>query len=157
MDQTQSTTSTGFEINSGAPVPLLNPSLGATSGLAKIAHEARNMVAALGLYCDLLEEPGVFAEPYRHYGGELKMVASASRGLVNRLLTLSSDEGSSTTPQLDASAALSTSPLCGRDAHGCGRHAAHRGGSRQQSPATVKLPHSTRSPGSSMSTFRRPH
>ena len=105
MDQTQSTTSTGFEINSGAPVPLLNRSLGATSGLAGIAHEARNMVAALGLYCDLLEEPGVFSEPFRHYGSELKMVASASRSLVNRLLTLSSGEGSSTTPQLDTSAA----------------------------------------------------
>jgi len=39
-----------------------------------------NMVAALGLYCDLLEEPGVFSEPFRHYGSELKMVASASRG-----------------------------------------------------------------------------
>lgn len=86
-------------------MPLLNPSLGATSGLAEIAHEARNMVAALGLYCDLLEEPGVFAEPFRHYGSELKMVASASRGLVNRLLTLSTGESSGTIPQLDTSAA----------------------------------------------------
>ena len=26
--------------------------------LAEVAHDARNMVTALGLYCDLLEEPG---------------------------------------------------------------------------------------------------
>jgi len=52
------------------------------------------MVAALSLYCDLLEAPGVFAEPYRHYGEELKMVVSASRGLVNRLLTLSGKQTS---------------------------------------------------------------
>ena len=57
--------------------------------LAEVAHEARNMVAALGLYCELLEEPGVFATQYQHYGTELRMVASASRGLVDRLLTLS--------------------------------------------------------------------
>jgi hypothetical protein len=29
--------------------------------LAEVAHDARNMVTALGLYCDLLEEPGVLA------------------------------------------------------------------------------------------------
>ena len=32
--------------------------------LEEVAHDARNMVTALGLYCDLLEEPGVdFARP----------------------------------------------------------------------------------------------
>ena len=29
--------------------------------LAEVAHDARNMVTALGLYCDLLQEPGVLA------------------------------------------------------------------------------------------------
>ena len=29
--------------------------------LAEVAHDARNMVTALGLYCDLLEEPGVLS------------------------------------------------------------------------------------------------
>ena len=38
--------------------------------LAEVAHDARNMVTALGLYCDLLEEPGVLAAPFLHYGGE---------------------------------------------------------------------------------------
>jgi signal transduction histidine kinase len=56
--------------------------------LAEVAHDARNMVTALGLYCDLLQEPGVLAAPYLHYGNELRLVASASRRLVERLVAL---------------------------------------------------------------------
>ena len=43
--------------------------------LGELAHDARNMVTALGLYCDLLEEPGVLATPHRHYAGELRLLA----------------------------------------------------------------------------------
>jgi len=56
--------------------------------LAEVAHDARNMVTALGLYCDLLEEPGVLATPFLHYGSELRLVAAASRRLVEKLVTL---------------------------------------------------------------------
>jgi signal transduction histidine kinase len=47
--------------------------------LAEVAHDARNMVTALGLYCDLLEEPGVLNPSFQHYAGELRLVATASR------------------------------------------------------------------------------
>lgn len=53
--------------------------------LAEVAHDARNMVTALGLYCDLLEEPGVLGTPFLHYGSELRLVAAASRSLVEKL------------------------------------------------------------------------
>lgn len=56
--------------------------------VAEIAHDARNMVTALGLYCDLLEEPGVLAPAFAHYGGELRLVAAASRRLVEKLVAL---------------------------------------------------------------------
>jgi len=56
--------------------------------LAEVAHDARNMVTALGLYCDLLEEPGVMATPFLHYGHELRLVAAASRRLVEKIVTL---------------------------------------------------------------------
>jgi signal transduction histidine kinase len=56
--------------------------------LAEVAHDARNMVTALGLYCDLLEEPGVLNPSFQHYAGELRLVATASRRLVEKLLTL---------------------------------------------------------------------
>jgi signal transduction histidine kinase len=56
--------------------------------LAELAHDARNMVTALGLYCDLLEEPGVLATEFAHYGSELRLVAAASRRLVEKLVAL---------------------------------------------------------------------
>jgi signal transduction histidine kinase len=65
--------------------------------LAEVAHDARNMVTALGLYCDLLEEPGVLAVPFAHYAQELRLVAAASRQLVEELMALdvqSPSEGS---------------------------------------------------------------
>jgi signal transduction histidine kinase len=53
--------------------------------VAELAHDARNMVTALDLYCDLLQQPGVLAQPFAHYGGELRLVAAASRRLVDKL------------------------------------------------------------------------
>jgi len=61
---------------------------GGGESLVELAHDARNMVTALGLYCDLLEEPGVLAAPFSHYGNELRLVAAASRRLVEKLVTL---------------------------------------------------------------------
>jgi signal transduction histidine kinase len=60
----------------------------AGENVAEVAHDARNMVTALGLYCDLLEEPGVLATPFVHYGSELRLVAAASRRLVEKLVAL---------------------------------------------------------------------
>src|ERR1700683_2752100 len=71
-----------------AVVETLAAMQGAAENLAEVAHDARNMVTALGLYCDLLEEPGVLAAPYTHYGSELRLVAAASRRLVGKLVGL---------------------------------------------------------------------
>ena len=60
--------------------------------LAAVAHDARNMVTALGLYCDLLEQPGVLAPPFAHYGNELQLVAAASRRLVEKLVALNTEK-----------------------------------------------------------------
>jgi signal transduction histidine kinase len=71
-----------------AVVETLAAMQGAAENLAEVAHDARNMVTALGLYCELLEEPGVLAAPYAHYGSELRLVAAASRRLVEKLVAL---------------------------------------------------------------------
>lgn len=63
--------------------------------VAEVAHDARNMVTALDLYCDLLQEPGVLTKPFSHYGGELRLVAAASRRLVDKLTGLGSTESES--------------------------------------------------------------
>jgi signal transduction histidine kinase len=72
---------------------------GRSESLAEVAHDVRNMVTALGLYCDLLEEPGVLAAPYAHYGNELRLVASASRGLVEKLVALDAQSSSKAAAQ----------------------------------------------------------
>ena len=71
-----------------AVVEKLASSLGAGETLAEVVHDARNMVTALWLYCDLLQEPGVLATSYLHYGNELRLVATASRRLVEKLEAL---------------------------------------------------------------------
>ena len=60
--------------------------------LGELAHDARNMVTALGLYCDLLEEPGVLAPAHRHYSSELRLLSEASRCLVEKLSHLDTRE-----------------------------------------------------------------
>ncbi len=54
--------------------------------LAEVAHDARNMVGALDLYCDLLDQPGVLGAAFAHYSGELRLIAAASRKLVEKLV-----------------------------------------------------------------------
>lgn len=61
--------------------------------LAEVAHDLRNLVTALGVYCDLLEESGVLTAAYAHYGKELRMVATASRGLADKLAAISAAPG----------------------------------------------------------------
>jgi signal transduction histidine kinase len=63
-------------------------SRGRGESLAEVAHDARNMVTALGLYCELLEEPGVLTTSFLHYGSELRMIATASRRLMEKLIAL---------------------------------------------------------------------
>jgi len=75
--------------------------------LAEVAHDARNMVTALGLYCDLLEEPGVLTTPFMHYGHELRLVAAASRRLVERIVMIDAQSFDEQIPGAQGSGARS--------------------------------------------------
>lgn len=89
MQQTNEQTAMGLEVGPelGAAA-ILRGMDGNTRNLAEVAHDARNMVTALSLYCELLEEPGVLSPSFRHYGGELRLLATASRRLVDKLMAL---------------------------------------------------------------------
>jgi signal transduction histidine kinase len=66
----------------------LSPGIGTgrqSDTFASLLHDARNMVSAIDLYCDLLEESGVLNAPFRHYAGELRIVGGASRRLLEKL------------------------------------------------------------------------
>lgn len=56
--------------------------------LAGIAHDARNLVAALGLCAELVSEPGVLAPEHGHFAAEIRSIAEASGQLVQRLAAL---------------------------------------------------------------------
>jgi signal transduction histidine kinase len=64
-----------------APDPM--SSLAETNGLA---HDAGNLLAALGLYCDLLKVPGVLRPEHQHYATELSLISNRSAELIRRLL-----------------------------------------------------------------------
>lgn len=86
--------------------------------LDELAHDARNMVTALTLYCDLLEEPGVLAAGHRHYASELRLVAEASRRLVEKLARIDSgDAGEIASPGLTAARQPSPSPTASGPTH----------------------------------------
>jgi signal transduction histidine kinase len=53
---------------------------------AGLAHDAGNLLGALGLYCDLLYAPGVLRPEHLHYAAELKLISSRSSELIRRLL-----------------------------------------------------------------------
>jgi hypothetical protein len=61
------------------------------------------MVTALSLYCDLLEEPGVLSAAHRHYGSELRLVAEASRSLVEKLAQFDDQEEPGSRPASERS------------------------------------------------------
>lgn len=56
--------------------------------LAGIAHDARNLVTALGLCADLMAEPGVLSPEHGHFATEVRSIAEASGRLVRRLAAL---------------------------------------------------------------------
>ncbi len=88
------------------PVDAMADGLGgrraAGESLEEVAHDARNMVTALALYCDLLEEPGVLTHPFTHYGSDLRMVTAASRRLLEKLVALGAPQQEPAADDLEA-------------------------------------------------------
>jgi signal transduction histidine kinase len=74
-----------------------------------LAHDAGNLLAALGLYCDLLSIPGVLRPEHQHYATELRLISERSSKLIQRLLT-APDWSASDVTQPSAAARLSLPP-----------------------------------------------
>jgi signal transduction histidine kinase len=50
-----------------------------------LLHDARNLMGAVGLYCDLLLIPGVLKPEHRRYAEELRLLGTQSGALMERL------------------------------------------------------------------------
>lgn len=60
-----------------------------------LLHDARNLLGAIGLYCDLLSMPDVLDPEHRQYAEELRMLGARSGTLIERLLQSSLANGRS--------------------------------------------------------------
>jgi signal transduction histidine kinase len=87
-----------FTPKSFSKAPIAGKNATRKEPLAAIAHDTRNVVAALRLYCDLLAEPGVLSEGHQHYAAELQAIAAASSGLVEQLAALGLPSQSGVSP-----------------------------------------------------------
>ncbi len=78
----------------GLAIPSLRP-----ESFDQLAHDARNVLSALKLYCDLLAEPGVLTEKHEHYAQELQAISETAVRLVEGLATPRRTEASGQSPQ----------------------------------------------------------
>jgi len=94
MRAKRGSTAIGIESRSGpsiAPKPPaakhvpIHTAIGVAHGLG-LAHDARNLIGALGLYCDLLSRPGVLKPEHAHYAAELNLLGTRSATLLQRLM-----------------------------------------------------------------------
>jgi signal transduction histidine kinase len=51
-----------------------------------LLHDARNLTSAIGLYCDLLSQPGVLKPEHREYADDLRLLGTRSGTLIDRLM-----------------------------------------------------------------------
>lgn len=51
-----------------------------------LLHDARNLVSAIGLYCDLLSMPGVLRPEHRKYSDELRLLGTRSQEMIEHLM-----------------------------------------------------------------------
>ena len=65
--------------------PTLREQGGDALALAGIAHDARNLVTALGLCAEMIGEPGVLAPHHGHFATEIRSITTASASLVERI------------------------------------------------------------------------
>jgi signal transduction histidine kinase len=71
-----------------APATPSSPATVSVANSIGLAHDAGNLLAALGLYTDLLSLPGVLRPEHQHYATELSLISSRSSELIQRLLSL---------------------------------------------------------------------
>lgn len=75
-------------VGRGGKSPTLREEGGEALALAGIAHDARNLVTALGLCADLISAPGVLGLQHGHFAAEIRSIAQSSAHLVARLTDL---------------------------------------------------------------------
>ena len=63
-----------------------------------LLHDARNLIGAVGLYCDLLSMPHVLRAEHRHYADELRLLGERGAALIERLIERRASEETALSP-----------------------------------------------------------
>jgi signal transduction histidine kinase len=71
---------------SGPNLTPADPQNSASHTPESLAHDARNVLSGLMLYCDLLSAPGVLARQHRHYAQELETIARSAAQILEKLV-----------------------------------------------------------------------
>jgi signal transduction histidine kinase len=134
------------------PGPVQQHSSASIASGIGLAHDAGNLLGALGLYCDLLSAPGVLRPEHQHYAQELRALTKRSDALLSQLLNrpqgpsledCNTPVSRSASPNHDAAASLrEIEPLLAAIAAPC-------------SSVVCKAPRSLRSPYLPTDVFER--
>jgi len=90
----------------------LGPSGRQSDSAEELAHDARNFLSAVDVYCELLGAPGVLTPRFRHYAADLREVCRTGAGLLDRLAGRLAPPSSSREPvQLAREAESEASPV----------------------------------------------
>lgn len=68
---------------------------------AELAHDARNLMSALNLCCELLARPGVLTPEFRHYAEDLRRVGQTGARLLEALAAVTPDSSQHTELAID--------------------------------------------------------
>ncbi len=77
--------STGAVVDRSTSQPESSLPILKTEPFDQLAHDARNVLSAMKLYCELLAEPGVLSAGCTHYAQELQAVSDTAAQLLERL------------------------------------------------------------------------
>jgi hypothetical protein len=92
MRQTQDHAVLPLGIPTDAVLPAVSPTQPVPPLIANypvgLAHDARNVLAAMDIYCELLGGVGVLNPQYQHLADELRLLRESSSTLMDRLLIL---------------------------------------------------------------------
>jgi signal transduction histidine kinase len=90
------------------PATVSETPLNNSSNPDRLAHDARNVLSGLMLYCELLSYPGVLTKSHRHFAQELQSIAQNATQIVERM---ASAQNAPAIAEKQAHPAASSSPL----------------------------------------------
>ena len=93
----------GTFLKSATPPPYSQPQPPTPITLEALAHDTRNVLSSLTLYCDLLAAPGVLSSGHSHLALELEGMTKATVQLMERILDLSAPNPTLPMPSSSAS------------------------------------------------------